>query len=180
MKYLKSLWGALASATVLFPTASAFLNLPFVGGSVLKEFYVAIGTTFSVLALLIVLTFADSLREASTVRKASLSFMGIGVTLLFAFISIKTLVLYDHLTHDVKKSTNTITTIDRRVNSSGEVDVSIRNTDIESNAEQRNDMKQTSPFEVLALLMFSLALMCFTTSFTMLGIYLYHSSSDAH
>lgn len=90
LKYFKSIWGALLSITLVFPTAAAFLKVPLVSESCLVSLYSAVGTTVDLIALLTVITFRSSLSEASLVRRVVILTLSAALLMFFVFIQIKT------------------------------------------------------------------------------------------
>jgi len=79
-----------------FPLASSFLKLPMVSESVLKEHYAATGTTLSLIALLIVVTFRSSFRDTAFTRKVVVVSALAAIFCWFGFIGVKTSLVYDN------------------------------------------------------------------------------------
>jgi hypothetical protein len=182
LNYLKTLWGLLATAAVLFPGAAAFLKIPIaVEESKIAALYPIIGTTVSAFATLFLITFRKQLLDLKFAHKLSIFGMAFALVCFFSFVLVRVVYL------DVDMY--------RVVSSDREKNIEIReykkrgllgeeHTELVSRVPDGGrkifyESRRGDPLDIVALLLFTGTFASLGFAFTALGIHTYEATRKA-
>lgn len=122
------------------------------------------------------LTFATLMQTEHRVRLVSVPFIILGTSLLFGFIGVKTVLVYQHGTAEIKIVNGDRTSTKTENTAEGEIKVEVMHEMKDGQQTTDEQSERTSPYEVLALALFSLSITCYTVAFAALGNHSYRLS----
>lgn len=172
LKFLSSLWGALASATILFPGVATLLKIPIaVENSSLKTLYPTISSVLAAFFMLLLISYRTELASLKTARKVAVLAICIATISLFCFIGIR--VYFLDIQKEVQYTSNNKVIIEAK--NKGIIRKSEKNlfADPVSHMLDGNMQEYSDPTDVLALALFSLFLSALSVAFGALGINAY-------
>ncbi len=182
LSYLKTLWGLLGAAAVLFPGASALLKIPVATEeSRIAALYPIIGTTISAFGILLLITYRERLLDLKFARKLGIVSMAVALSCFFAFLSVRVVYL-DVETHrlvssDLEKNIEVWVSKNK-----GLLLEEHRELGGQTSERDRRTLYQSlrgDPLDILALLMFTGTFASLGFAFTALGIHNYEVSRKA-
>ncbi|MDT4898037.1 MAG: hypothetical protein QOH25_3114 [Acidobacteriota bacterium] len=177
-KFLKSLWGALTTAAILFPGAAALLKVPIaVENSHIASLYPIVATIVSAFGLLLMIAYLDTLANVAKARKTSVIAMSIALLSFFGYVAVRVYLLdveYVRMYKDPVEKTQTAYARRR-----GEVIISTRslNQIADGNLPEATDITSGDPWDLLGLMLFSGTFASFSVAFGALGLHVYEKHS---
>jgi hypothetical protein len=170
IRFLRSLWGALALIAVTFPGAAALLKLPIaVENSRIAALYPVIGVVVAAFALLMATAYRDKFASLAVARRWAVTAMSVALICFFGYVGTRVFLLdvehnQEFLAHDgeqlvriVKK--RGIIIEDTKMKGDGL-------TAIPNTSSSRGD-----PWDVLSLALFAGVFASLSLSFTCLGLH---------
>lgn len=170
LMFLKSLWGVLTTATVLFPGAAALLKLPIaVQNSKIATLYPTIGIIVSAFALLLLTAYRDRLVVLDLARRWATFSMVVAMALFFSFVLVRVFVLnVDYENRYLDSARNVEVWFARSRGIIGE-----RETRLDGKVEATVKSERGDPWDVLSLVFFTGSFASLTVAFGVLGLHAY-------
>lgn len=172
LKFLRSLWGALALVSVAFPGAAALLKLPLaVENSRIAALYPIIGVVVAAFALLLATAYRDEFSSLAVARRWAVTAMSVALICFFGYVGTRVFLLdVEHQQEFVARDGEQLVRISKNrgviledAKMKGEGPTIIPNT-----SSLRGD-----PWDVLALALFAGVFGSLSLSFTCLGLHVY-------
>jgi hypothetical protein len=169
-KFLRSLWGLLATAAILFPGAAALLKVPIaVENSRIAALYPTLGVILSSFALLFLTAYKDRLSDLALARKWAISSFTIALIMLFSFVSLRVCILdVDKVKRSIDKEHNVEIVIGKERGFIFEEKIPLGESKYASFRSKQGD-----PWDILGLIFFTGTFATLTLAFGSLGLHVY-------
>jgi hypothetical protein len=181
--FLKTIWGALAGAAILFPGAVALLGLPIAPEkSRIALWYPVLGSIFAAFGLLLLLAYGEQLKSLSWARRTAVRGVVTAAFCVFALLSLRAFLLdpvvarvyYDSQSKVSVKEQKGGGVIMRQEIASDSLVSSPSSPSAETSSERPD------PLDVVALALFVATMTSLAVGFGALGLHSYiHDSTGA-